>query len=1027
MRFSTAAVFHTVEQSLIDSLNESGDGGGKDWSSAARISIRGRVGRSVGYGRLEYDPNGDVISDAQVAAAARPGRGGSWAMRLSVPLNFDGSNATAQAPVIFDVAKCAGLQGAAYWTQRLDPSTAALLSHHAIQSEFPGISNVDAKALSASINGHCTSTGDFSELFYRLNALGDDLFSGCECAAPTPAQSYGAWLNSFWPGGAATPNYTGLLTSFSRTERQYYLVGNRTNAYLTAGVIRALAAIQRANCGLSIGPGRRNAYCASQQFGDTLGLWCKGSRSQLYVDPSLPGGTVTGASVDDVLEAIAWLRIVTGDDVGYSASCCAFTERLPFVELQRNCTGLGPELRCAITPPSFVAERLEVGRLLVHSWEIGAVDPALPAAYDRVFGASAFPPVADVFFDPARARGFGGMEVSFQNGAGGREMYALLSGSQLAGGFGAAAAHLTRHELALAVAFGCAGNTLPCRLRNKAGSSLTAATFGQAQLPSGYTFAEVVTACGSPSPVALPAVGLRVRTQFAATNGLSVWHATINAPSEAMQPATIIKRERLPLKEEYFANLCIIGVFTRALADEIETSCGRCAHLMTLVSGGEPVSPGMAATWTPEQLEHSQDVFMQRELRSGRDQLLITRGARHLLWPALNSFTGAGETVATCDATGGQWNMAVCFSALQRECITGLPASVGGLIKNTQIFTHIYRKQPDFINSNVVDSDLSRSNRLHILACFAALHEQTVFLEYAVRYKQAEYGDFDDYTIPFGSIQRVRCDGTAIASEVVTTLAWQRVLSEQQIVLVTLNALPCSGLVNGRTRTRFACAPGWLPSSVGSVEQDPGDICVGLRFGPVPNLLDTWRHKVNLGNPLVITPGRPTVMRAVIDAFVHGISIGRRLMHVGASSVLTPWVSVRSAPNGGGNTMQLLLNEAGANRAMAKIADHLGAGAEAVAASHIMDVDRKRLVEERKLAENAAAPQSADSIAMLQRQVNELTAALHAAAASGALKGGLIDAQRPDAADASMVSGLTEPTTGSGSLPDGERRAAGPN
>lgn len=1007
MKFSTSAVFSAVEQPLIDSLSKDGSSGGRDWSTAVRFKERGRLGRAFGYGCLEYDEFGDIITEPRAARASRSGRGGSWAMRGSLPLNFDGNNAAPQVPITYDISKCAGLQGASWWGQDVDPgSSGSVLNHHAIQGEFPGIAGAEAKALSNHIFTQCTSSGDFSELFYRLNVLGDDLLSGCTISAPAPASTYAAWLSANWPCTAG--GYSPLLASFGRPERQYYLVGNRTNAYLTAGVIRGLAAVVRSGCGIATGVGGRNGYCRDNQFSDTLGLWIKGDRGPLYVDSSL-GGNIVAPNINDVMCTIEWLRVVTGDDVGYSCACSAFTERLPFAELQHNCTGSAVGHRCATALSTYVTQRMDLMALMWVSWKNGADDPLLVQAHDAVFGSGSL--VAGTAVYPAgRSTGLDCLSAAFLGSDNAEEWFALVTGTVEAGTFAALAPELTRAELALAAGACAPGRSMPLRLCGKNDVPVTRDRLPDWTLPADVDTCDLITMLGSPSQRALPAVGLRVRTQFAATNGLSVWHTTIDKPGEALAPATRVARGKLPPPREYYANLAIIGIYTRCLADEIESSCGRCEHLTTLMDGCEPTSPGDAPVWSYDQLEHSQNVFMGREYKSGKAQLATTRGARCLMWPALTSYVGKAESVSTCSALSGQWSMAVCFSALQREAVSGLPASVGGLFKNLQLFTHLYREQPDFVNNNVKDSDLSRANRLHVLTSYMSLHGQQVNMQYVVRYRESEYGEYDEYNIPLGVTRRVRCEGTSATSEVVSSLQWQRILSEQQIAFTGLVCQPSPELLTGEGRLRLVKADHWLPDDASPTEQDPGRLCVGLSFGQTPALLDKWRAKVALPSKLVVAG---STLKAVVNALAQGVSNGRRLLHSGTACVVRSWVCVKSEASSQSSDMTLMLNEAGANRAMAKLAEHAGLSADAVAVIPVMEADRKRVSEEHMKAESAPEPQSGASMQQLVRMIETLNARLDAVQGDAAVQGGAVDVQRPGATEKSVVSGITATTADS--------------
>lgn len=1027
MRFATDAVFAMIDQSLITTGGVDGGGSGDSWFGVATRSERGRVGRTVGYGRLERDALGNLIRTRLDADANRVNRGGSWATRLSVPVSFSGSNATAQAPVHYDIVKSAGLQGTTSWSQVVKPGASGpVVSHHPIQAAFPGMDNAEAKQLGQQLYAGGTDSGDFSELFSRLVVLADDLFTGVGFAPrvlPVGATTYNNVVDRFWPSSAGS--YVPLLGSFNRLERQYRLVGSRDAALLTPAVVRCLWYISANNNNVAAGVAGRNSYSNHASFNSSLGIWILGPKGPENIDLGGQGGAIVNPpALDDVMRGIEWLLAVSGDKVGFELATSLISERIPFSELALSSTGTPLGWRVGAAVPDELDRRLTLVAEMNASWTAGVNSPGLRAAYEGVFGAGTLS--NDVHYAANRGAAVDNLQAQFLGYSHIMDYMALMRGLTQVGGFRTFQDELLRDEVVLALGMVNHPMVLPLRLVNEAGTAVTTDRWPALPAHRGFTGNDLITALGSPGALALPAVGVRVHTSIASSNGCAVWCAVINNAHESGAPADSFARVMMPPALEFVTTVAIVAAHLRAVADEVESSIGRCAHLATLMSGGEPVAAGGAPVWDIEDLEHAQDVFTGRNFCSGLVQLGRTRGARRLLWSALPARTGSAERVQICSAQHEAWDMAVCFSGLQREVLTGLSASVGGLIANLQLFTHLHRKCPGFLNTNIVESDLSRANRLHVLSAFVGLGAQSIDLDYQVRYQRVELSTYADYTIPFGRLRRVRCEGSTLAGEVVTNMCWRRALAEQQLRITSIDAVVGGSLLQGRSLLHFVVGDDWVPEAASPAEQDPASQCPQLRFGEQVDLLGRWRCKVGAPAALV-PPAGVDLMRFVTDALAAGVSSGRRLLSTGNGEVVEPWAR-SSVGTPAVELPEVFLNESGANRALRDLAVKAGIPDPAVAVAAAMERDRLRQQEEQRVAENAPAAQSLAMLQTLAAQVAALQAQLAAGALVGAGGGGQLDSNIPGMVPASSdshaggksaTSGLTAvteaTTTGGGS------------
>jgi hypothetical protein len=304
MKFNTDTVYSVIGQALVapSGGNSPGDA---SWYSAVTSKVVSRYGRSAAFARVEYDDKGKPLA-AAAAAAARNDRGASWTERLSVPVAFDSSNATADTAVTYDVCRAAGLQGdVSFIQEKTIGANNTKLSHHALQGTFPGITSAEAKELGARIFECGVSEGDYTELFYRLIVMISDMHAGARFRNARSAFDgvlCNAMMDRIWPRAAG--QYAGaasLLSSFDRLERSYYLVGWRGNRRLTPAIMAVLACLVSANMGLGNNITGRNAYAADAQFSDRLYLYLAGTCSLSSCDnacfnaAALGNPTIAGA------------------------------------------------------------------------------------------------------------------------------------------------------------------------------------------------------------------------------------------------------------------------------------------------------------------------------------------------------------------------------------------------------------------------------------------------------------------------------------------------------------------------------------------------------------------------------------------------------------------------------------------------------------------------------------------------------------------------------------------------------------
>jgi hypothetical protein len=546
---------------------------------------------------------------------------------------------------------------------------------------------------------------------------------------------------------------------------------------------------------------------------------------------------------------------------------------------------------------------------------------------------------------------------------------------------------LRRNELALLFGLCRSGQALPFSLVDAAGAAAGPNQWPAAGMESATMSTEdLATACASGGSGAYAALGVRPRTVVMATNGLKHWHALISDPNVLASTPDGKSIGNLPKPVEFLCSLHVISAHLRACADEAVRRSNRCEALATLLSGQEFAPQGVA--WTDEDLQHSQDVFCDKTFVPLKSMVAQTRGSRQLLWGALTTYLGSHETYTAHQPYGGSWNQALCFTALQGEVLTGMASSVGGIVGNTGVFRHIGRQGQSFLNVPLRDSDLSRANRLHLLAIFSGLFESSLTAKYTVRYKTEEYGEYGSYDMPIGALTMIRVEGTSAASECCSSVQWMVTLNDMQIELTGTDTIPGCGLIVGEARPLGVVHDNWWPGPVGEV-CSIGPYCPGLAIGPTEQLLGRWRSRTALPAAGVDNDNPLTDLTAKMQL---NFSACRRLAHVGDYHVPYPWARVGPLVDAVTDKATFVSTETGANRFMMQMAALAGLPTTAEEVAALVAKEEQAQAAARREAENAPLVTHANTVAALEARLLVLETELSRVNAANAAAGGAGDA-----------------------------------
>jgi hypothetical protein len=1017
MRFDTDAVFKLSANPLVAPGGGLGPGGG-GWTESVMSRNQGRFGSRAGYGAVEVDGDGNLISDRAGQRAARAGRGAAWSERLTVPVYGESSNSTPEMVVNYDISRSGGLQGSLQFVQEIEGvGGAKTLTHTNIQNAFPNMASAQAKIMAGKLRVGSTSEGDFSEIFYRLLVMASDYWAG---ATHNPrgrgGTTYGNAKLRMWPQGVGVNDYDPLMLSFGSVQRVYYLPGCRHNApTMTTQIVRTLwTACGAYMCHAAGTNGSRNAYSLHAQFADRIMLFFMGPQDRYAVhlggNDAVP---IAMPNAEDCLATIDWLIQIVGHRENLDSAICAFAERIPFASLRSNCTGCDPIDRCAQSMGAMGEQRLTVLLEMADSINNGVVNGALAGAYDAVFGANtyqagwAMPPGLDWT---------GVIEPLFTAAAWSDDVLAILRGALDMIGRGENVAsvmrELTRHELVkLTVAFE-AGSPLPFRMVNHIGRALSAAVWPAVVLAN-YNAADRRTSVASSGRNVMPAQGMLIKQTRKASNGLSSWIDLIESPSKFHDNDDMYHPKLFGNQDEVFCSLGIVACYMRALADCTARFNHRTPAYNTLACGGEPVAGGAAAVWTPEQRAHSQEVFTQTRITSVDEEVSALRGMRRLLWPGLTSYVGAAERARTSLVIPDLWELSVALTPLQTEVLTGIGSGVGGLIHKVGIYGQIAREGKHFLNRSLLNSDLSRANRLHLMAIFTGACHRSVTLEYQVRYQDEEYARYDNYAIPMGTLKTVRSEATYHTGEKVSSMMWLDVMASQSLTVTNMDILPAAELIVGKNLAVGVCSPNWWDDgNETSPITDYNPISCSITTSPQHTLTDGWRSK---GGAIAAQPA----VAAGADMLENWIGMlqgqmwrCRFLQNPGALDVVTPWVIVRTSSESYEMPLSMFEAETGANRFVQHIRNLAGLDPKVDDTRSVLIADNRAGLAAGRQAENAPQAVNQAQLMLLTNTVEEMRKTLELLASRSIHAG--VDVDRGGAGDGPPIPAAADDAEGIG-------------
>lgn len=895
MKFNTNTVFHACGDSLIDYVEgEAGPATSLVKTIFGRVA--GRSGNRAAFKSVHFNDEGVLSADGNVAG--RAGRGASFSERLSVPLMGINSNATPSGVVHYDVARTAGLLGSAVFQQDLGTSaTASTLTYTTVQTTFPNMTVDQAKKLSSLVKTNCTSDGNYSEIYYRLIVLASDLHAG---VAPRPLQigninpHFDAILDRLWP--AIELRYESLIRSFERDTRSYFMPGFKGSKCISAGVTAALWHIVRPYMGVDAAlQACANAYSTHAQFSERINIYLMGPKgARTIIGWGARAQAVPAVTVRHCFEAIDYVSAMTGDLDGLEMALRLFCDRLPFPSLWANVTHSLVGERCAGGFGDACVNRLNLTVLMHRSFTAGAAVPDIADAYNLVFGANAYQGLVPSWGAPRPD--FGSDIANYNPDFINREC--ALHACGLINGLAASGAvvnlntlsQFNRMELVTlktAMEDAC---TCPLRVLDLLGVAIGAPVFPDAFPAAGPTKSERITKVGSCSGLALPAQNLVCSAFISASNGLEGWVSAMLDPSVLNTAHSTYKPFPYAQPDEVMCSITIVSAYIRCLADESARAAGRCSNIDTLLSGQEVVRPGGAAVWTDEALYHSAGRYMGKLQASFRSELDATRGCLVRLWPILAVPRYDREVVAAPHYGRGGWDLSVCFTPLQVSTVCGLESAVGGLILSPAILTHMGKTARSFLNRSMADSDMSRSNRMHMAVLAAGINGHSLTFDYVVTYTSEEYCSDESYTIPGDTECVVRSEGTMLTEELLTSCLWKQFLVEETISITSAPLDNYHSLTWALSGTRDTIAPAWTLGRARALASfDPSALSPGLTVGLTPQFTHNWRSKVPL-------PARAAVNDADALTWLLGVcskasGYGRRLVSPGVVTVVAPWCS----------------------------------------------------------------------------------------------------------------------------------------
>jgi hypothetical protein len=1010
MRFDSNVVYGLTSNPVVVPGQGGGLGGG-GWIETVLKTVRGRFGNKLGYGRLEYDVEGRVIRDRAGQVANRPNEGASWTERLTIPVTFPNQNATSDGVINVDIARCAGLQGTVKFVQNLAGAMAdERVIHHELQTIFPNMGSDEAKELSALLRRSKTEKGDFTEVFFRVLVLMADVWAGAVAAIPQiggAAPTYQGIDNRLWPqgvGGGANL-YAPLLQSFKSGNRAYYIPGTRGSLRLDDEIRGVLWCIAASNMGLGgAGMAQRNAYGRAAMFSDRLWMFLYGNKDQ-HNSTVATNGAAAAVAPEHCIKTIDWLLRATGDKAGLSNALCQLSSRIPFAPLAYSVSGIDPALRCAATLSTPVQDKLTYLVELALSYDAGAATAALNGAYATAFtvaGAGGGPGVLPASINFGLG-GAGAWRTKFRAAhealANHEEFDGLLNGLVAARqdqnhNVRTAMAELMPSELAVLAAWMHGGRVVPLVLKDAANNDLGTANWpAEGVLGAGLDPAARRTAVGSSSRVGLPAQGLMVNTVILTSNGVAEMLENIKTPSGFGNNKDNYVPPLFGTPDEVMCSLAVTACHQRAIADEILRLSGRTNGLETIIQGEELVVPGAAAAWTNDDLYHCASTFAGMSITPARSDLDTIRGARALLWPELTNYVGERESVGAPNSVGGAWALSVAFTPLQIEVITGLGSSVGGTILNVGIFNYLGRNAKYFLNRALLDSDLNRSNRIHLACAAAGLAGKGVRLEYEVHYTTDETAEQHQYTIPVGTVRSVRCDATRLMGEVLTTCNFTSFLPEQQLRVADCPDFACPGLITGTQMPRGVAHDSWVRGLDLPLEYDSGSIGVSITTGQVMDYTGKWRDSAPQA-PAIANPGagqswHGQLVRHLLDA--RGAA--RRLLHRCAVEIDSPWAYTGVAREDQNRCVRFNLED-GTNRFVNALKEHAGTSTvieEEKAQRALLQDANREAVAAAAAPENAVGAIAPMQLQQLGKRIDDLTALVQTLARSGAKTGGNLD------------------------------------
>jgi hypothetical protein len=340
--------------------------------------------------------------------------------------------------------------------------------------------------------------------------------------------------------------------------------------------------------------------------------------------------------------------------------------------------------------------------------------------------------------------------------------------------------------------------------------------------------------------------------------------------------------------------------------------------------------------------------------------------------------------------------------------MTGLNASVGGGFNNRTFITHVARKGQGLLNLNVPESDIDRTNRLHLCALMLGLSGHSVTMNYKMSYKDEYLGEMNEYYMPAGVYRSCRNECTAFAGEICSNLLWSVVLAQQQLVVTGFTAMPADGLIKGTARQiGVVCERKWFNDQVRRVELfDVGGLSPLLVGGRCQATMAWWRRKIVLpaaGPAPAGAAARPSGHERLVEYLVaNAMSFGRLLWPCKLVSVPAPWEEVGRQKD---HKLQgeVIVNETGANRYTAQLAVRAGLEDPASVVASAMVQENKHQDELRKAAENAPPAIGDMTVAALMAKVALLEETVRAVTEEAAKRGANMDDEVPGPAKPSDV------------------------